>query len=107
MTIQETVIKKVAVIGSGVMGAQIAAHFANAGVPTLLLDIVPKGADERNVLASNAIAKMLKGSPKAFVHPAAAKRVTPGNLEDDFDQLRDVDWIVEAIIEDPDIKNHL
>jgi 3-hydroxyacyl-CoA dehydrogenase len=107
MTIQETVIKKVAVIGSGVMGAQIAAHFANAGVPTLLLDIVPKGADERNVLASNAIAKMLKGSPKAFVHPAAAKRVTPGNLEDDFDQLRDVDWIVEAIIEDLDIKNHL
>jgi len=107
MTIQQVDIKRVAVIGSGVMGAQIAAHFANAGVPTLLLDIVPKGADDRNVLASGAIAKMLKGSPKAFVHNAAAKRVTPGNLEDDFDQLREVDWIVEAIIEDPEIKSSL
>jgi 3-hydroxyacyl-CoA dehydrogenase len=107
MTIQQIDIKRVAVIGSGVMGAQIAAHFANAGVPTLLLDIVPKGADDRNVLASGAIAKMLKGSPKAFVHNAAAKRVTPGNLEDDFDQLREVDWIVEAIIEDPEIKSSL
>jgi 3-hydroxyacyl-CoA dehydrogenase len=107
MTIQQIDIKRVAVIGSGVMGAQIAAHFANAGVPTLLLDIVPKGADDRNVLASDAIAKMLKGSPKAFVHNAAAKRVTPGNLEDDFDQLREVDWIVEAIIEDPEIKSSL
>ena len=100
-------IQKVAVIGSGVMGAQIAAHFANAGVPTLLLDIVPKGSDDRNALASGAIAKMLKGSPKAFVHNAAAKRVTPGNLDDDFDQLSDVDWIVEAIIEDPNIKSDL
>ena len=107
MTIQETVIKRVAVIGSGVMGAQIAAHFANTGVPTLLLDRVPKGADDRNVLAAGAIAKLLKGSPKAFVHNAAAKRVTPGNLEDDFDQLSEVDWIVEAIIEDPDIKSDL
>lgn len=107
MTIQHTVIKKVAVIGSGVMGAQIAAHFANAGVPTLLLDMVPKDAGDRNILASGAIAKMLKGSPKAFVHNAAAKRVTPGNLEDDFDKLKDVDWIVEAIIEDPDIKSNL
>jgi 3-hydroxyacyl-CoA dehydrogenase len=100
-------IKKVAVIGSGVMGAQIAAHFANAGVPTLLLDIVPQGADDRNVLASGAISKMIKGSPKAFVHNAASKRVTAGNLEDDFDQLSDVDWIVEAIIEDPNIKSEL
>lgn len=100
-------ILKVAVIGSGVMGAQIAAHFANAGVPTLLLDIVPKDADDRNVLASGAISKMIKGSPKAFVHNAAAKRVTPGNLEDDFDQLSEVDWILEAIIEDADIKSDL
>ena len=107
MPIQEIVIKRVAVIGSGVMGAQIAAHFANTGVPTLLLDRVPKGADDRNVLAAGAIAKMLKGSPKAFVHNAAAKHVTPGNLEDDFDQLNEVDWIVEAIIEDPDIKSDL
>ncbi len=91
MPIQETVIKRVAVIGSGVMGAQIAAHFANTGVPTLLLDRVPKGADDRNVLAAGAIAKMLKGSPKAFVNNAAAKHVTPGNLEDDFDQLNEVD----------------
>lgn len=107
MGIETLDIQKVAVIGSGVMGAQIAAHFANAGVATLLLDMVPEGATDRNILAAGAIAKMLKGSPKAFVHDAAAKRVTPGNLEDDFDRLSEVDWIVEAIIEDADIKSNL
>ena len=100
-------IKKVAVIGAGVMGAAIAAHVANAGVPVLLLDIVPKGANDRNALASGAIEKMLKTKPAPFMHAKAAALVTPGNTEDDLGKLADVDWICEAIIENPDIKRDL
>ncbi|MBL8662771.1 MAG: 3-hydroxyacyl-CoA dehydrogenase family protein, partial [Candidatus Odyssella sp.] len=98
-------IKKAAVIGSGVMGSGIAAHIANAGVPVMLLDIVPKGANDRSALARNAIAKMLKTDPAPFMHRDAAKLVTPGNLEDDLKALGDCDWIVEAVIERLDIKH--
>ncbi|MCW5729402.1 MAG: 3-hydroxyacyl-CoA dehydrogenase/enoyl-CoA hydratase family protein [Alphaproteobacteria bacterium] len=100
-------IRKVAVIGSGVMGAAIAAHVANAGIPCLLLDIVPKGAANRNQLAEEAIARLLKAKPASFMHASFAKRVTPGNLEDHLDQTADCDWICEAIIENPDIKRDL
>ena len=102
-----TAIKKAAVIGAGVMGAGIAAHIANAGVPVVLLDIVPKGAENRNALAEGAVQKMLKTKPKSFMHPSRAKLVTTGNLEDDLGQLADVDWIVEAVIENLDIKRRL
>ena len=102
-----TAIKKAAVIGAGVMGAGIAAHIANAGVPVVLLDIVPKGAENRNALAEGAVQKMLKTRPKSFMHPSRAKLVTTGNLEDDLGQLADVDWIVEAVIENLDIKRKL
>ncbi len=97
-------IKKVAVIGSGVMGAAIAAHMANAGIPVLLLDIVKDGND-RNSLAKGAIEKMLKTSPAPFMHAKNAKLVTPGNLEDDLQKLKDVDWVIEAVIERLDIKH--
>jgi 3-hydroxyacyl-CoA dehydrogenase len=100
-------IKKVAVIGAGVMGAAIAAHVANAGVPVLLLDIVPKGATDRNALSQGAIDKMLKTRPAPFMHPSAARLVTNGNLEDDLGKLADVDWICEAIIENLGIKQDL
>lgn len=100
-------IEKAAVIGAGVMGSGIAAHIANAGVPVLLLDIVPKDAKSRNALAQGAIDRMLKADPAAFMSRAAAKLVTPGNLEDDLAKLGDVDWIVEAIIEDPNLKRGL
>lgn len=100
-------IKRAAVMGAGVMGAQIAAHMANAGIPTLLLDVVPKGADDRNVLATAAIAKMQKSQPAPFVSSKAARLLTPGNLEDHLDQLVDADWIIEAVIEDLDIKRAL
>jgi len=93
-------IRKAAVIGAGTMGAAIAAHFANAGVPVLLLDIVP-GA------AAGAVAKMLKTDPAPFMSPRAAKLVTPGNVEDDLAQLESCDWIVEAIVERLDIKQDL
>ncbi|WP_341702669.1 3-hydroxyacyl-CoA dehydrogenase/enoyl-CoA hydratase family protein [Ferrovibrio sp.] len=102
-----TEIRKVAVIGAGVMGSGIAAHVANAGIPVVLLDIVPQGANNRNALAEGAIQKMLKTKPAPFMHPRVAKLVTPGNLEDDLDKLADVDWICEAIIENVELKRKL
>jgi 3-hydroxyacyl-CoA dehydrogenase len=101
------VIKKVAVIGSGVMGSQIAAHIANAGVPVLLLDIVLKDQSDRNFLAKSAIEKLAKMDPAPFMHKKAAKLVTPGNLEDNLKDLADVDWIIEAVLENPQIKSDL
>jgi 3-hydroxyacyl-CoA dehydrogenase len=100
-------IKKAAVIGAGTMGAAIAAQFANAGIPVLLLDIVPEGAKSRNGLAEAAIAKMLKTDPAPFMSKRAAKLVTPGNIEDDLGQIAECDWVVEAIIERLDLKQAL
>jgi 3-hydroxyacyl-CoA dehydrogenase len=100
-------IRKAAVIGSGVMGAGIAAQFANAGIPVLLLDIVPAGAVNRNVLAQGAVEKMLKTEPAAFMSARAAKLVTPGNIDDDLAQVAGCDWVVEAIVERLDLKQSL
>ena len=100
-------IKKVAVIGAGVIGASIAAHIANAGIPVFLLDIVPKDAENRNSIAEAAIAKLLKAEPAAFMHKNNARLVTPGNIEDHPDGLKDVDWVLEAVIEDPGVKQAL
>jgi 3-hydroxyacyl-CoA dehydrogenase len=100
-------IQKVAVIGAGVMGSGIAAQIANAGVPVILLDIVPKGAANRNAIAEGAVAKLLKSDPAAFMHPRNARLVATGNLEDHLALLKDCDWIVEAVLEDPAIKRAL
>lgn len=100
-------IQKVAVIGSGVMGSQIAAHITNAGIPVMLLDIVPKDAADRNMLAKGALEKLQKADPAPFMHPKNAKLITCGNLEDDLEQLRDVDWIIEAVLENPQVKSDL
>ena len=100
-------IKKAAVIGAGVMGAGIAAHIANSGIPVVLLDIVPKDGDNRNAIAEGAIKKMLKTEPAPFMSKRVAKQVTPGNIEDHMDGLADCDWIVEAVIERLDIKQDL
>ncbi len=97
-------IKKVGVLGAGVMGAGIAAHVANAGVPVVLLDIVPDGAADRNVLAKTAIQKLQTAKPAAFLSERRAKLVTPGNLEDDLGLLADCDWIIEAVLERIDVK---
>ena len=100
-------IEKVGVLGAGVMGAGIAAHVANAGVPVVLLDIVPPGSDlatDRDALAKGAIAKLLKAKPAAFMSERRAKLVTPGNLEDHLSLLADCDWIVEAVLERVDVK---
>ncbi|MGQ3675535.1 3-hydroxyacyl-CoA dehydrogenase NAD-binding domain-containing protein [Xanthobacter sp. TB0139] len=102
-----TEIRKVAVIGAGVMGAGIAAHIANAGVPVLLLDIVPEGAENRNIIAETAVARMKKADPAPFMSPRAAKRVETGNVEDDLSRLSEVDWIIEAVVERLDVKQAL
>ena len=100
-------IRKATVIGAGVMGAGIAAQFANAGVPVLLLDIVPGGAANRNALAEGAIAKMLKTEPAPFMSAQAARLVTAGNIEDHLAQVAECDWVVEAIVERLDMKQAL
>ena len=100
-------IEKVAVIGAGVMGASIAAHFANAGIPVDLLDIVPKQGNNRNAIAEGAIDKLLKAEPQPFMHANNARLLTPGNIEDDLGRLAQVDWVIEAVIENPVIKQNL
>src|SRR6185437_16279298 len=100
-------IQKAAVIGAGVMGSGIAAQIANAGIPVVLLDIVPKGAANRNAIAEGAVARMLKAEPAAFMHPRNARLVTTGNIEDHLPLLADCDWIVEAVLEDPEVKRRL
>lgn len=100
-------IEKVTVIGAGVMGAGIAAHIANAGVAVDLLDVLPKDDPNRNAIAENAIAKLLKTDPAAFMHPKNARLVTPGNTEDHLERVAQADWVIEAIIEHPGIKQAL
>ena len=100
-------IEKVAVIGAGVMGGGIAAQVANAGIPVLLLDVVPEGAENRNAVAEGAILRMLKADPAPFMSKRAAKLVTPGNIEDHLDVLADCDWIVEVVVERLDVKQDL
>lgn len=87
------------------MGSGIAAQVANAGIPVVLLDIVPKDAQDRNVVAKGAIAKMLKTDPAPFMSKKNAKLITPGNLEDDLGLLGDCDLIIEVVLEDLAIKH--
>src|SRR5579864_678857 len=102
-------INKVAVLGAGTMGARIAAHFANAGVPSYLLDIVPPDADApaRNKIAAAGLDAAKKSKPAAFMEPSLARLVTVGNFEDDLKKLGEVDWIIEAVVENLEIKRAL
>ena len=102
-------IRKVAVLGAGTMGARVAAHFANAGVPSYLLDIVPPDADgpARNKIAAAGLDAARKAKPAAFMDASLSRLVTVGNFEDDLKKLADVDWIIEAVVENLDIKRAL
>jgi 3-hydroxyacyl-CoA dehydrogenase len=107
-------LRRAAVLGAGAMGSRIAAHLANAGVPVLLLDIVPPvnadgnaAAKARSSIATSAIATLLKAKPAAFYDAASARLISPGNFEDDLAGLKDCDWIVEAVTEDLAIKQSL
>jgi 3-hydroxyacyl-CoA dehydrogenase len=106
-------INKVAILGAGTMGARIAAHFANAGVPSYLLDIVPgdvmsgAGTAARNKIAAAGLDAAKKSKPAAFMDPSLARFVTVGNFDDDLKKLGEVDWIIEAVVENLDIKRAL
>ncbi|WP_416441252.1 3-hydroxyacyl-CoA dehydrogenase/enoyl-CoA hydratase family protein [Phnomibacter sp. MR] len=103
-------IKKVAVLGSGVMGSRIACHFAGIGLPVLLLDMVPKEATEstkpaeRNKLVNDALAAALKSNPSPVFTKAVAKRITTGNFTDNMKDIAQCDWVIEVVVERLDIK---
>lgn len=114
-------IKKVAIIGSGIMGSGIACHFANIGVDVLLLDIIPRDLNEaekskgltledkfvRNRIVNDSLTTSLKSKPSPIYDQSFASRITTGNLEDDIAKVKDVDWIMEVVVERLDIKKQV
>ncbi len=114
-------IKKIAIVGSGIMGSGIACHFANIGVDVLLLDIVPRELNDkekakgltledkvvRNRLVNDALTAAIKSKPAPLYHPSFKNRITTGNLEDDIAKVKDVDWIMEVVVERLDIKKQV
>src|SRR6185369_2440558 len=102
-----TPLRRVAVLGAGTMGARIAAHFANAGIPALLLDIVLPNQPKRNAAALGGIDAAMKQKTGGFFTPGTAALVTPGNFEDNLGDLAKCDWILEAVVENLDIKRDL
>ena len=101
-----TTIRRAAVLGSGTMGAAIAAHLANAGIPTLLLDLATAGKD-RNAIARAGLERAAKVKPASFMDLGRAALVTIGNLEDDLPKLAACDWVLEAIVEKLEVKRVL
>ncbi len=112
---RSTPIRRVAVLGAGVMGSGIAAHCANAGIPVVLLDIVPpkltdaekSSKAKRDGFAAGALDKLKKARPAAFMHQRNAQLITVGNFDDDLDKVKDADLIIEAIVERLDMKQAL
>lgn len=114
-------IKKAAVLGSGVMGSGIAAHLANIGIPTLLLDIVPRELTEdekakgltledkvvRNRISTSSIQKLLKQKPAPLTSTKNLALIEAGNLEDDLVKLKDVDWVIEVVVENLNVKKQV
>jgi len=111
-------IKKVAVLGSGVMGSGIACHFANIGAEVLLIDIVPRELNDkekaagltledkavRNRIVNDSLKAALKSKPSPIYKQSFAKRITTGNFDDDLAKIKDCDWVIEVVIERLDIK---
>jgi len=100
-------VRRAAVLGAGTMGSRIAAHLANAGIPVLLLDMVPAGDGDRNRLAKSALDLLTKAKPAAFYESSLAALITPGNFEDDLAKLAGCDWVIEAVAENLAIKTAL
>ncbi|GAB4094489.1 3-hydroxyacyl-CoA dehydrogenase/enoyl-CoA hydratase family protein [Flaviaesturariibacter terrae] len=107
------IIKKVAVLGSGVMGSRIACHFAGIGVPVLLLDIVPSEAREsdnkaaRNKIVNDALAAAVKSNPSPIYTKDVVKKITTGNFDDNLKEIASCDWVIEVVVERLDIKQSL
>ena len=108
-------IKRVAVLGSGVMGATIAAHLANCGIPSIMLDIVPPNLSEeerksrklRNSFADKGKAALLKSSPAALYVKSNVDMIETGNFEDDMARIAECDWIIEVVMEKLEIKHQV
>ncbi|MFZ0630286.1 MAG: 3-hydroxyacyl-CoA dehydrogenase family protein, partial [Acidobacteriaceae bacterium] len=98
-------IRRVAVLGAGTMGSRIAAQIANAGFPVLLLDMAQPG--DRNALAAKALEGLKKSKPAALAAPEFAVRIAIGNFDDDLPRVRDIDWVIEAVAENLEIKRSL
>ena len=111
-------IRKVAILGSGVMGSQIACHFANIGLEVLLLDIAPKeltakeekqglkldDSAVKNRIVNEALMAALKSSPSPIYRQSFAKRITTGNMDDNMKDIASADWVIEVVVERLDIK---
>lgn len=100
-------LRRVAVLGAGTMGSRIAAHFANARVPALLLDVVIPGQQDRSFASRKGLENAAKQKPAAFYTDSAIQLVTPGNFEDHLHQISECDWILEAVTEDLEVKRSL
>ena len=106
-------IKQIAVLGSGVMGSRIACHFAGAGYPVLLLDLLPKDlpenarTDQRNKIAREALQAAIKSNPSPVYDNTVANKITVGNFTDDLKKISDCDWVIEVVVERLDIKQQL
>ncbi len=108
-------IKKAAVLGSGVMGSGIACHLANIGIEVLLLDIVPfdlkekhlNNKEARNSIVNTALKKAIKSKPASLYSPEFASRIKTGNFDDDFEKIKEADWIVEVVVENLEIKKSI
>ena len=99
--------KKITVIGSGLMGSAIAAHFANVGCEVNLLDVVDKKDENRSNISNKAIKNLLKIKPSPLTLKSNIHLIKSGNIEDDLNQINESDWVVEAIIENLNIKKEL
>jgi 3-hydroxyacyl-CoA dehydrogenase len=100
-------LRSVAVLGAGTMGSRIAAHFANAGIPAILLDIVIPGQPDRNAAALKGIENAAKQKPGGFFTDSAMSLVRPGNFEDHLDWIAQCDWVIEAVVENLEVKRNL
>ncbi len=100
-------IRKVAVLGSGVMGSRIACHFANVGAEVLLLDIAPKEGGDKNKIVNDALAAAIKSNPAPLYDKKFAGRITTGNFDDDLPKIKGFDWIIEVVVERLDIKQQV
>jgi len=108
-------LKKVAVLGSGVMGSGIACHLANIGLEVLMLDIIPRDLEGdklkdptlRNSIVDSALQNSIRSKPAPLYHKSFASRISTGNFEDDFEKISDADWIIEVVVERLDIKQQI